>query len=346
MTREALAALEQELSQIPQGKLWVQHPAAPPDDSPLPIRFQTQTDGRGTMAIYHPFPGAAVCLWSFLGSALQIRHDPLPSGLEITHCHLGRAGWSMGCGAEVYLGPGDLALHSLGCCNQSHLRFPLGAFQGITVLFDLEEFAGHCPQALRDAGLEPNQLRDTFCAHGELLAIPDDGQLSAIFDPLYRAPLSLRPAYCPLKVQELLLYLVQLGPDPSRILPCGTQQAQAIHSIHDLLTQNLSQRFTIEQLSHRYLINTSSLKALFKAVYGLPIATYMKEYRIHQAMRLLRESGQPISDIAAQVGYESPGKFSKAFRDVTGQLPTQYRRQHQPLIRPGASHPQWPGATG
>lgn len=27
-----------------------------------------------------------------------------------------------------------------------------------------------------------------------------------------------------------------------------------------------------------YLINTSTLKEVFKAVYGLPIATYMKEY--------------------------------------------------------------------
>ena len=65
-----------------------------------------------------------------------------------------------------------------------------------------------------------------------------------------------------------------------------------------------------------YLINTSTLKEVFKAVYGLPIATYMKEYRVHQAMKLLRETDATIADIAAQVGYETQGKFSKAFKDV------------------------------
>lgn len=51
-----------------------------------------------------------------------------------------------------------------------------------------------------------------------------------------------------------------------------------------MLTEHLDQRFTIDELSKRYLINTSTLKEVFKTVYGLPIASYMKEYRIRQAM--------------------------------------------------------------
>ena len=92
------------------------------------------------------------------------------------------------------------------------------------------------------------------------------------------------------------------------------------------MTEQLEQRFTIEELSKQYLINTSTLKEVFKAVYGLPIATYMKEYRVHQAMKLLRETDATIADIAAQVGYETQGKFSKAFKDVTQVLPTEYRK--------------------
>ena len=36
-----------------------------------------------------------------------------------------------------------------------------------------------------------------------------------------------------------------------------------------------------------------------------------------------------IADIAAQVGYETQGKFSKAFKDVTQVLPTKYRKNYQ-----------------
>ena len=66
--------------------------------------------------------------------------------------------------------------------------------------------------------------------------------------------------------------------------------------------------------------------AVSKSSYDLPIATYMKEYRVHQAMKLLRETDATIADIAAQVGYETQGKFSKAFKDVTQVLPTEYRK--------------------
>lgn len=56
------------------------------------------------------------------------------------------------------------------------------------------------------------------------------------------------------------------------------------------------------------------------------IATYMKEYRVHRAMKLLRETDATIADIAAKVGYETQGKFSKAFKDVVQVLPTEYRK--------------------
>ena len=93
--------------------------------------------------------------------------------------------------------------------------------------------------------------------------------------------------------------------------------------------QHLDQRFTIEELAKRYLINTSSLKSVFKAVYGVPLASYVKEYRIHQAMKLLRETDDSIAQIAKQVGYETQGKFTKAFKESVQLLPTEYRRQYK-----------------
>lgn len=64
-----------------------------------------------------------------------------------------------------------------------------------------------------------------------------------------------------------------------------SEQTELIKEIHQQLTEHLDQRFTIEELSKQYLINTSTLKEVFKTVYGLPIATYMKEYRVHKAMK-------------------------------------------------------------
>lgn len=108
-----------------------------------------------------------------------------------------------------------------------------------------------------------------------------------------------------------------------------SKQTELIRQIHDFLVQHLDQRFTIEELAKRYLINTSSLKSVFKAVYGVPLASYVKEYRIQQAMKLLRETDDSIAQIAKQVGYETQGKFTKAFKESVQLLPTEYRRQYK-----------------
>ena len=91
-----------------------------------------------------------------------------------------------------------------------------------------------------------------------------------------------RLPYLRLKLQELLLYLEGLESGGRELTRYGSQQTARIQEIHALLTEHLDRRYTIEELSHRYLLNTSTLKEVFKAVYGLPIATYMKEARVRE----------------------------------------------------------------
>ena len=98
--------------------------------------------------------------------------------------------------------------------------------------------------------------------------------------------------------------------------------------IHDLMTENLQKRYTIDELSRQYLINTAALKNIFKSVYGMPIESYMKQYRIMKAAELLRKTDASISAVASAVGYESQSKFSAAFKDIMKILPTDYRRQY------------------
>ena len=97
---------------------------------------------------------------------------------------------------------------------------------------------------------------------------------------------------------EVLIYLGNMKSGRKELTQYFSQQTELIKEIRQQLTEHLEQRFTIEELSKQYLINTSTLKEVFKAVYGLPIATYMKEYRAHQAMKLLRETDATIADIA------------------------------------------------
>ena len=75
-------------------------------------------------------------------------------------------------------------------------------------------------------------------------------------------------------------------------------------------------------------MNTTTLKSVFKAVYGMPIASYMKEYRMKVASNMLLQKDKSISEIAAAVGYKSQSKFTSAFRDIFQILPTDIRNKY------------------
>lgn len=104
-------------------------------------------------------------------------------------------------------------------------------------------------------------------------------------------------------------------------------QIQMASSVHDLLTSDLRKRYTIEELSARFLINQTTLKTVFKRVYGLPIASYMKEFRIKRAMEYLSSGEMSVAEVAAAVGYENQSKFTEAFKAVAGVLPREYKRR-------------------
>lgn len=103
-------------------------------------------------------------------------------------------------------------------------------------------------------------------------------------------------------------------------------QSPQIQAVHQLLTADLSQRHTIDSLAHRFYMDSSTLKREFRQAYGLPIATYLKEYRIKKAMELLSDTDESIGVIAAKVGYETQSKFTTAFKAMTQLSPSEYRK--------------------
>ena len=104
------------------------------------------------------------------------------------------------------------------------------------------------------------------------------------------------------------------------------EQLATIRAVHDHLTEDLSSRVTIDALARRFLMNPSTMKALFKSVYGDSLASHIREHRMERAAELLRETDESIGEIAAAVGYESQSRFSAEFRKAHGVLPTEYRR--------------------
>ena len=104
-------------------------------------------------------------------------------------------------------------------------------------------------------------------------------------------------------------------------------QVEKVKAIQALLTQDLTKKYTLEELSEQFDIALTPMKTCFKSVYGSPIFTYMRNYRMNVAASLLRsDKSLKVAEIAGLVGYDSPSKFAAAFHQVMGKTPLEYRK--------------------
>lgn len=104
------------------------------------------------------------------------------------------------------------------------------------------------------------------------------------------------------------------------------RQIDTVKKVHDFMCEHISERFTIDGLARRFGMNTTTLKTVFKDVYGTSLAAHIKEHRMKKAAELLSRTDLSISEVAAQVGYESQGKFSATFKEFYGTIPSGYKR--------------------
>src|SRR5579883_336951 len=65
----------------------------------------------------------------------------------------------------------------------------------------------------------------------------------------------------------------------------------------------------------------------FKESTGLSPHAWLRQYRLEQAMNMLRNTDASIVSVAAELGYASQTAFAAAFRRLTGEAPSDWRRR-------------------
>lgn len=323
--------LEELLAEIPDKRLQVNHIHLDEESHPPHAgKMRMGTDGKGMIESIELFPGIELSLHRYLAGRVVLRHDSVPDVIEIHHCRHGRCGLKLQNENSLFMGPGDVFIQTLEEAVDSELIFPLEYYEGINLQINLRLLAERPPAILREAGMDQETILAGICPEGKPLLLPPEHDIEHIFKDLYDKPKNLRLPYYRIKALELLLYLSQRKP-MAEDFSSGYQTSQTvrIHQIHEHLTRDLTARPTIEELAKLYHINTSTLKQVFRGVYGQPIATYMKEFRMRRAMELLADGNSSIAEVAKQVGYENQSKFTAAFKQFTGQLPREYMRHGQ-----------------
>ena len=85
---------------------------------------------------------------------------------------------------------------------------------------------------------------------------------------------------------------------------------------------------TLEQWASSANASARTLARLFVAETGLTFGAWRQQARVLEAMGRLG-SGEPVTEVALDLGYDSVSAFSAMFRRAAGASPRQYRHRPQ-----------------
>ena len=98
-----------------------------------------------------------------------------------------------------------------------------------------------------------------------------------------------------------------------------------INRVYDFLHQHRFQSYSLNQLSQIANISPFHFHRIFKALSGETIGEYIVRLKLGAACKLLKHTKNNISQIAYDVGFETPAGLSKAFKKRYNISPTKFR---------------------
>lgn len=113
-----------------------------------------------------------------------------------------------------------------------------------------------------------------------------------------------------------------------RICSGDTKGSIMARRIIDYIQHNYSNPITNKDLSEHFYFNPSYANRVFKAHTGFSIRTFIIDYRINQAMELLRTQNVSISETAFLVGFSDVPHFIKTFKKHVGKTPSEYAKSN------------------
>lgn len=243
--------------------------------------------------------------------------------LEVSWCKKGNCGYRYG--DKYYcLSAGDILVRRSGECKP---EYPGGIYEGITLLVSSGASDTKMPEFLEGIRIDPEETTARLCSSGSYIT-PADDKLKGIFSEISDNRESMPIGWLRIKALELLDGINSLSPEDSCSSSrcCSVRHADVIKEIKETICSDLNRHYTIEQLSETYRISPTKLKQTFRMIYGFPVYSYIRAVKMRSAAKMLLSTDRTVLDIACEYGYDNGSKFAKAFRDVIGTSPREYRQ--------------------
>jgi len=108
-------------------------------------------------------------------------------------------------------------------------------------------------------------------------------------------------------------------------LAVSSTEASFLSRLKMVLDKEIIQpTFTSEQFAKAMLLSRTQLHRKLKAIFNMSASEFIRSQRLKLSLQLLKESDATISEIAYQVGFNTPSYFIKCFKETYHCTPNEY----------------------
>ncbi len=121
--------------------------------------------------------------------------------------------------------------------------------------------------------------------------------------------------------------LSEQHPEPIVIAPrLSAEDEVFMKKIADFVEKNISDSdIGINDMAAATAVSRSGLNRKMRQLLGVTPADFLKEARMNRAVKMLKETGMPVSEIAYACGFSDPKYFAKCVKGSTGKTPRELR---------------------
>lgn len=123
-------------------------------------------------------------------------------------------------------------------------------------------------------------------------------------------------------------YLLQSAKS-TKLVSSGHMSDYYIKEAINYIEQNFQNNISIEDIAAVCGINRSYFGKIFRNSIGRSPQEFLMNYRMVKATELLKLTSLSIADVGSAVGYENQLHFSRAFKNIYGVSPREWRNQNK-----------------
>ncbi|WP_081779905.1 AraC family transcriptional regulator [Butyrivibrio proteoclasticus] len=102
-----------------------------------------------------------------------------------------------------------------------------------------------------------------------------------------------------------------------------------VHAACNYIVENSTDDLTQAGVASQIGLSTYYFSKIFKSYMNMSFPQYLANIRVRNAIRLLSDENLSITECAFTSGFQSTTAFNKAFHDITGYSPREYRKLYR-----------------